>query len=91
MRRSSGAISNWQHSTMYFFYGVSGVVDIILTPQSCTCSYGQTHARHRRLVGSRFVLLPCARRQALDVHIHLLLYSQYLGELCASSWRFFPG
>lgn len=79
-RQSWVKLMNWQHSTMYLFFGISGIVDI-LTYSSLKIPVGLD-----RLVLSLAVFMEgflfyfhVHNRPALDLHIHSLLLTAVFG------------
>uniref|UniRef100_A0A8C9FKT1 Transmembrane protein 45B n=1 Tax=Pavo cristatus TaxID=9049 RepID=A0A8C9FKT1_PAVCR len=86
-------LMNWQHATMYLFYGISGLVDIV------------AHGTNALPVAMDRMMLSLAvfiegflfcyhlhGRAMLDIHVHqLLLYAIFGGAICIFLEVFFRG
>ncbi|CAJ0952776.1 unnamed protein product, partial [Ranitomeya imitator] len=100
-------LMNWQHSTMYFFYGISGVVDIIThTTKAVPVAMDRlmlaiavfVEGIHHSGIAAIHDITDSSfyyhvhGRQELDMHIHvLLLFAVFGGALCIFLEVFFRG
>ncbi|KAM4701466.1 transmembrane protein 45A isoform 1-T1 [Discoglossus pictus] len=77
-------IMNWQHSTMYLFYGISGVVDIIThTTKAVPVAVDRMMLSIAVFVEGFLFYYHVHGRQMLDIHVHLLLLvAVFGGALC---------
>ncbi|XP_053313598.1 transmembrane protein 45A [Spea bombifrons] len=77
-------LMNWQHSTMYFFYGISGVVDIIThTTKAVPVAVDRAMMSIAVFVEGFLFYYHVHGRPMLDTHIHtLLLVAIFGGSLC---------
>ncbi|XP_063299533.1 transmembrane protein 45A [Pelobates fuscus] len=77
-------LMNWQHSTMYLFYGISGVVDIIThTTKAVPVAIDRMMLSIAVFVEGFLFYYHVHGRAMLDVHVHLLLLvAVFGGALC---------
>uniref|UniRef100_A0A8C5QRN5 Transmembrane protein 45B n=1 Tax=Leptobrachium leishanense TaxID=445787 RepID=A0A8C5QRN5_9ANUR len=77
-------LMNWQHSTMYLFYGISGIVDIIThTTKVVPVAIDRLMLSIAVFIEGFLFYYHVHGRAMLDVHIHLLLLvAVFAGALC---------
>ncbi|CAN2391412.1 Family of unknown function (DUF716) [Pristimantis euphronides] len=86
-------LMNWQHSTMYFFYGISGLVDMVThTTRAVPVAADRLMLAIAVFVEGFLFYYHVHGRQELDLHIHLLLlFAVFGGALCIFLEVFFRG
>ncbi|KAM8976198.1 transmembrane protein 45A [Pelodytes ibericus] len=77
-------LMNWQHSTMYLFYGISGVVDILThTTKAVPLAMDRMMLSIAVFIEGFLFYYHVHGRAMLDIHVHLLLLvSVFAGALC---------
>ncbi|KAM4796063.1 transmembrane protein 45A [Rhinophrynus dorsalis] len=77
-------LMNWQHTTMYFFYGLSGVVDIVThTTKAVPVSMDRMMLGIAVFIEGFLFYYHVHGRAMLDIHVHLLLlFAVFAGALC---------
>lgn len=86
-------LSNWQHSTMYFFYGISGMVDIIVhTIPAIPIALDRLMLAIAVFAEGFLFYYHVHGREMLDVHVHtLLLVAVFGGSISISLEVFLRG
>ncbi|XP_041090839.1 transmembrane protein 45B isoform X2 [Polyodon spathula] len=73
-------LMNWQHSTMYLFYGISGVVDILtVSPLGVPLGLDRLMLSVAVFIEGFLFYFHVHNRAPLDVHIHSLLLIAVFG------------
>ncbi|MEE6520775.1 hypothetical protein FKM82_018724 [Ascaphus truei] len=73
-------LMNWQHTTMYFFYGISGVVDILtFLPLNVPKGLDRLSLSLAVFIEGLLFYFHVHNRPALDQHIHSLLLIAVFG------------
>ncbi|XP_030059935.1 transmembrane protein 45A isoform X1 [Microcaecilia unicolor] len=76
-------LKNWQHSTMYLFYGLSGVVDILTHATNVPVAFDRLMMSLAEFVEGYLFYFHVHGRAMLVVHIHILLLTAIFGTaLC---------
>ncbi|XP_069059258.1 transmembrane protein 45A isoform X2 [Pleurodeles waltl] len=86
-------LMNWQHTTMYLFYGLSGLVDIVVhTTNAVPVAFDKMMLSIAVFIEGFLFYYHVHGRAMLDVHVHiLLLVAVFGGALCLSLEVFFRG
>ncbi|XP_038622184.1 transmembrane protein 45A [Tachyglossus aculeatus] len=83
-------LMSWQHATMYFFFGISGLVDILcLTTNMLPLSLNKLMLSNAFFVESFIFFFHTHGRAMLDVYIHQLLVLSVVGAAFITFLEFF--
>ncbi|XP_007893908.1 transmembrane protein 45B [Callorhinchus milii] len=83
-------LMNWQHSTMYLFYGISGIVDIIvhITP-AVPLAMDRLMLAIAIFIEGFLFYYHVHGREMLDIHVHILLLVAVFGASIGSFLEIF--